>query len=86
MTFLTELATNATQHGVHIVLYVGNDDAISPHFGTEGQLSLLSNELPTQLACCSHYSGRIFTSTDASPFQRPNNVTEHYVWRHTGVH
>lgn len=36
MTFLTELATNASNHGVHIITYVGNDDAISPHFGTEG--------------------------------------------------
>lgn len=35
MTFFTELATNATQHGVHIITYVGNDDGISPHFGTE---------------------------------------------------
>ncbi|GJE99869.1 carboxypeptidase [Phanerochaete sordida] len=35
MTFFNELATNATQHGVHIVTYVGNDDGISPHFGTE---------------------------------------------------
>ncbi|KAI0688707.1 alpha/beta-hydrolase [Cytidiella melzeri] len=35
MTFLTELATNATNKGVHILIYVGNDDALSPHFGTE---------------------------------------------------
>ncbi|THG96679.1 hypothetical protein EW026_g5196 [Hermanssonia centrifuga] len=35
MAFFTELATNATNNGVQIVIYVGNDDAISPHFGTE---------------------------------------------------
>ncbi|EKM51711.1 uncharacterized protein PHACADRAFT_177131 [Phanerochaete carnosa HHB-10118-sp] len=35
MTFFTELATNATRHGIRIVTYVGNDDSISPHFGTE---------------------------------------------------
>ncbi|PSR78205.1 hypothetical protein PHLCEN_2v7537 [Hermanssonia centrifuga] len=35
MVFFTELATNATKNGVHIITYVGNDDGISPHFGTE---------------------------------------------------
>ncbi|GJE99868.1 serine carboxypeptidase [Phanerochaete sordida] len=35
MQFFTQLATNATQHGVHVITYVGNDDGISPHFGTE---------------------------------------------------
>lgn len=37
MTFLTDLATNFTKHGVHFLTYVGNDDGISPHFGTEGE-------------------------------------------------
>lgn len=37
MTFFTELATNATKHNVAIVTYVGNDDGISGHFGTQGQ-------------------------------------------------
>ncbi|KAI0344379.1 alpha beta-hydrolase [Trametopsis cervina] len=35
MTFLSALASNASSHGIKIVLYSGNDDAISPHFGTE---------------------------------------------------
>ncbi|KAI0772159.1 Alpha/Beta hydrolase protein [Irpex lacteus] len=35
MTFMTDLATNASSKGVPIVLFVGNDDATSPHFGTE---------------------------------------------------
>ena len=35
MTFFTELATNATNNDVRIITYVGNDDGISPHFGTE---------------------------------------------------
>jgi carboxypeptidase D len=35
MTFLTELATNATSHGVGIVLFSGNNDALIPHRGTE---------------------------------------------------
>lgn len=37
MNFFTELATNATKNNVAIVAYVGNDDAISGHFGTQGQ-------------------------------------------------
>lgn len=44
MTFFNELATNASNNGVQILMYVGNDDAISPHFGTEGgYLSFLSS-------------------------------------------
>ncbi|KAI0338858.1 alpha/beta-hydrolase [Trametopsis cervina] len=35
MTFLSALASNASSRGIKIVLYAGNDDAISPHFGTE---------------------------------------------------
>ena len=41
MTFLDELAKNASMHGVNIVLYVGNDDAQSAHFGTEGMSFVL---------------------------------------------
>ncbi len=41
MVFFTELATNATKNGVHIITYVGNDDGISPHFGTEGDFYML---------------------------------------------
>ena len=37
MVFLTELATNMSNAGVQMIIYVGNDDGISPHFGTEGQ-------------------------------------------------
>ncbi|KIL69347.1 hypothetical protein M378DRAFT_98802 [Amanita muscaria Koide BX008] len=35
MTFFTELATNATKHGVGFVLFSGNDDALVSHRGTE---------------------------------------------------
>jgi carboxypeptidase D len=35
MTFLTELATNATAHGVGIVMSSGNNDALIAHRGTE---------------------------------------------------
>ncbi|KAJ7108885.1 Alpha/Beta hydrolase protein [Mycena crocata] len=35
MNFLTEFATNATAHGISVVLYSGNDDALIAHRGTE---------------------------------------------------
>jgi carboxypeptidase D len=35
MTFMTELATNATSRGVGIVMYSGNNDALIPHLSTE---------------------------------------------------
>ncbi|KZT67351.1 alpha/beta-hydrolase [Daedalea quercina L-15889] len=35
MAFLTELATNASQRGVQIVLYSGNDDSLISHHSTE---------------------------------------------------
>jgi hypothetical protein len=38
MTFLSDLATNASAKGVQFVFFVGNDDAISPAFGTLGRL------------------------------------------------
>lgn len=39
MVFFDELATNMTNHGVQMIIYVGNDDGVSPHFGTEGEYS-----------------------------------------------
>jgi hypothetical protein len=38
MTFLTELATNASAKGVGMVFYSGNDDALVAHRGTEGMI------------------------------------------------
>lgn len=35
--FLDELATNASQHGVGIVFYSGNNDMLLPHLGTLGE-------------------------------------------------
>jgi len=35
MVFLTDLATNMTLHNVSVVLYVGNDDGLMSHRGTE---------------------------------------------------
>ena len=42
MAFLTELATNATAQGVHVIIYSGNDDSLVSHFGSEGEYSLNS--------------------------------------------
>ena len=41
MAFLSELATNASQHHVGVVIYSGNDDALVSHFSSEGMLVVL---------------------------------------------
>jgi hypothetical protein len=35
--FLDDLATNATRHGVKILIYSGNDDDTVPHLGSESE-------------------------------------------------
>ncbi|EKM50681.1 uncharacterized protein PHACADRAFT_264079 [Phanerochaete carnosa HHB-10118-sp] len=35
MVFLNELATNATEHGVHVIIYSGNDDSLVSHISSE---------------------------------------------------
>jgi hypothetical protein len=40
MTFLSELAANATKNNVALVFYSGNDDALVAHRSTEGWFSL----------------------------------------------
>jgi carboxypeptidase D len=37
MAFLTDLATNATEHNIPIVIYSGNDDSLVAHRGSEGK-------------------------------------------------
>lgn len=37
MAFLTDLAANATERGVHVVIYSGNDDSLVAHRGSEGE-------------------------------------------------
>ena len=37
MVFLTELATNATEKGVHVIIYSGNDDSLVAHTGSQGE-------------------------------------------------
>lgn len=40
MAFLTDLATNASVHGIPVVLYSGNEDSLVAHRGTEGAFLL----------------------------------------------
>jgi carboxypeptidase D len=35
MVFLDELMADASQHGVSVILYSGNDDSLISHFGTQ---------------------------------------------------
>ncbi|EJD07265.1 alpha/beta-hydrolase [Fomitiporia mediterranea MF3/22] len=35
VAFFDELATNASEHGVSVVIYLGNDDTVVPHFSSE---------------------------------------------------
>ena len=37
MVFLTDLATNATEKGVHVIIYSGNDDSLVAHTGSQGE-------------------------------------------------
>jgi carboxypeptidase D len=43
MAFLSELAANLSAHNIPMTIYSGNDDAISPHFGTECMSFCLSS-------------------------------------------
>ena len=42
MTFFDELAANASEKGVHIILYAGNNDALIAHRSTEGMFTACS--------------------------------------------
>lgn len=37
MVFLDDLATNATERSVHVIIYEGNDDGIVAHLSAEGE-------------------------------------------------
>lgn len=51
MAFLTDLATNATEHGVHVVIYSGNDDSLVPHRGSEGQFPYVEAAYKSYMLC-----------------------------------
>ena len=40
VAFFDELAANATKHDVKVVIYLGNDDSVCPHFSSESTLLL----------------------------------------------
>ncbi|KAI0083861.1 Alpha/Beta hydrolase protein [Irpex rosettiformis] len=35
VAFFDDLAANATEHGVQVIIYLGNDDTVVPHFSSE---------------------------------------------------
>jgi carboxypeptidase D len=37
MTFLTDLATNATAHNISVVIFSGNDDSLIPHISSQSE-------------------------------------------------
>ena len=41
MSFLTDLATNATAHNITVVIFSANDDALIPHLGSQGRPSIV---------------------------------------------
>ena len=85
MTFLTELAANATAQSVDIIIYVGNDDAVSPHFGTEGEDSIFAVALPGANAPPqSRY--RCVRALDKLNTPAELFTAEHDVRRHPGLH
>ena len=37
VSFFDELASNATEKNVSVVIYLGNDDSVVPHFSSESK-------------------------------------------------
>lgn len=72
MTFFTELATNATNNDVRIITYVGNDDGISPHFGTE--VTIQVREFDRALA---FFGADYVTEHDVRRHSRIYETTQH---------
>ncbi len=69
MVFLTELAANASDHGVRVVIYSGNDDALVSHRGSEGELNAIARHYTLSLTLCSRHPDKSprqgVASTDA---------------------
>ena len=61
MAFFDELAANATEKDVKVVIYLGNDDTVVPHLSSESKfkLRLVSSCLVSVLTTVkiSHYPG-----------------------------
>ena len=58
MTFLTELATNATERGVHVIIYSGNDDSLVAHVGSEGESFRVCRDFDQMLISLSRDPGK----------------------------
>ena len=71
MAFLSELATNATEHGVRVLVYVGNDDSIAGHLGAQGMSKPFL--LPRKLCA---YPLRQLSSRSAHPPSPPGTPTD----------
>ena len=69
MAFFDDLATNATKHGVKIIIYSGNDDSIVAHRGSESTYFLTYCMLPS-----------VFPLTRSS---YASNYTECDIWGYT---
>ena len=39
VAFFDQLATNASERGVNVIIYSGNDDMVVPHLSSESELS-----------------------------------------------
>ncbi len=51
MAFLTELATNASEHNVGVLIFSGNDDSLVSHRSSEGKI-FKSAIGKCELICC----------------------------------
>jgi carboxypeptidase D len=73
MTFLSDLATDASAQGVQFVFFVGNDDAISPAFGTQGTWYLppftwFLTRIPASIQNTTFGGTRGFTKQPSTPW------------------
>ena len=87
MAFLTELATNATERGVHVIIYSGNDDSLVSHMGSEGEL------YNHTIVDCAQTLTILSRDTGEHPRVQPFGQSfdhpiplEHDLWRHPRLH
>ena len=87
MAFLSELATNASEHNIGIVIYSGNDDALVSHFSSEGartcNLSEVHVLITFKLAVIIQVCHLCCITTTCCMNSLPK---EYNVWRHSRLH
>lgn len=82
MVFFTEMATNASQHGVGVIIYSGNNDALVPHWGSESTLNViycivfitLKNEYAVTIQNTTFGGIQGFTKKPATPWTTNNGT------------